>query len=125
MEDGRIEGRIERFWKDENKLRKMKKDVDGNQSREYPLRINQPHQAMQNYIDINSAFSSRETVAEMLKQARNEKERISREMNRAYDANRSDRKEWKIRHEALINIIRGLEYLSTQILITSGRTPLI
>jgi hypothetical protein len=80
---------------------------------------------MQNYIDINSAFSNRESVLIMLDQVRKEKERIMNQRDIAYKSNRSDRKEWKIRHEALVTTERGLEYLAVQILVTSGRVPVI
>ena len=83
----------------------------------------QPKQAMQNYIDINSAFSNRPAIAAMLEQAQKERQRVSRQMEIAYKSNRSDRKEWKARYEALMTTIKGLEYLSVQVLVTSGRTP--
>ena len=86
---------------------------------------NTNHFTSQNYIDIHGAFSDRDSIAEMLNSARKEKERIYKQLEIADKSSRSDRKEWKIRHEHLHNIIRGLEFLSVQIMVTSGRIPAI
>jgi len=78
-----------------------------------------------NYIDINHSFSEAKEIECMIASAIKEKERIFKELDKAYNAKRSDRREWKIRHEALQELIRGLEKLKIQVLVTSGRTPLI
>ena len=84
---------------------------------------NTNHFSSQDLVDINGAFSDRETVKKMIASAYKEKERISKQMNIAYRVNRSDRKEWKIRHESLMTTIKGMEFLACQIMVTSGRVP--
>ena len=83
------------------------------------------HANMQNYIDINSAFTNIKTVETMMEQAHKEKARIDAQMIIAYNAKRSDRHEWKARYESLLTVIKGLEFLKVQILVTSGRVPLL
>ena len=77
----------------------------------------------QDYIDINAAFMDRGSIQKMIARAEKEKERVYRELMRAENSKRSDRHEWKLRHEALHQTIRGLEKLTVQILVTGGRTP--
>lgn len=76
-------------------------------------------------LNPSTCFSSVAEIQVMLSALLKETERVTEQAKIADGLKRSDRREWALRAKALFKVRDSLEALSVQVLVTSGRTPLI